>query len=172
MVYDHTRLNLILTNHHSPCHQCIMNNVEQRPRKLVVAGLIVDDESTHVLITQRRADQSFPLDWEFPGGKMESGESPQQALRRELSEEIAVTVEVGAIWDVLFHRHQGFDVVMLIYQCRICSGQPQRQQVNDLQWLTVAQLPTAGIMEADAALVDRLVVEGIPTWRSVIGPNH
>jgi 8-oxo-dGTP diphosphatase len=74
-----------------------------------------------VLITQRRADQALPLQWEFPGGKVESGEAPVTALARELAEEIGVTVEVGRIWDVLFHAYPAFDLVMLVYACRIVA---------------------------------------------------
>lgn len=141
-------------------------------RKLVVAGLILDHANNQVLLTQRRADQSFGLEWEFPGGKVEPGEAPTDALARELYEEIGVTVEVGGIWEVLFHRHAEFDLCMLIYQCRITGGQPQAVQVQALRWLRCSELPGVGIMAADAPLVDRLVHEGIPPWRSVIGPNH
>lgn len=141
-------------------------------RKLVVAGLIIDYANTQVLLTQRRADQSFGLEWEFPGGKVEPGEAPADALGRELQEEIGVAVEVGGIWDVLFHRHAEFDLCMLVYQCKIVAGLPQPLQVQDLRWLRCSELADVGIMAADAPLVDRLVREGIPTWRSVIGPNH
>ncbi|MBP9087349.1 MAG: (deoxy)nucleoside triphosphate pyrophosphohydrolase [Kofleriaceae bacterium] len=141
-------------------------------RKLVVAGLIVEQSSGLVLLTQRRADQSFGLEWEFPGGKVEPGEAPADALVRELQEEIGVTVEVGGIWEVLFHRHAEFDLCMLIYQCRIEHGVPRAVQVHAWSWLPCAKLPAVGIMAADQPLVDRLVREGIPPWRSVIGPNR
>ncbi len=141
-------------------------------RKLVVAGLIVDDSNDQLLLTQRRADQSFGLAWEFPGGKVEPGEAPTEALVRELHEELGVTVEVGGIWEVLFHRHDDFDLCMLIYQCRIVHGSPQAVQVQALRWLACRDLPAIGIMPADQPLVDRLQREGIPTWRSVIGSNH
>ncbi len=141
-------------------------------RKLVVAGLIVDQSSDVILVTQRRADQSFGLEWEFPGGKVEPGEAPTDALRRELQEEIGVDVEVGGLWEVLFHRHADFDLCMLIYQCRVVAGMPSPVQVHALRWLQCKDLPALGIMVADQPLVDRLVREGIPPWRSVIGSNH
>ena len=70
-----------------------------RERKLVVAGLIIGDDG-RVLITQRRADQSLPLQWEFPGGKVEPGESVVQALRRELNEELGITIGAAQPWQV------------------------------------------------------------------------
>lgn len=132
----------------------------QRDRKLVVAGLIVRDGV--ILITQRRADQALPLQWEFPGGKVEPGEAPAAALARELREEIGVTAEVGRIWDVLFHPYEAFDLVMLVYACRIVEGEPRAVEVADLAWVNAPELPRWDILPADRPLVDRLVSEGPP----------
>jgi 8-oxo-dGTP diphosphatase len=132
-----------------------------RKRTLVVAGLMARADGC-VLITQRRADQALPLQWEFPGGKVEPGEAPVAALVRELSEEIGVTVEVGQVWEVLFHAYPAFDLVMLVYACRIASGTPRAVEVADVQWVPCAQLPAWDILPADRPLVDRLVSEGPP----------
>jgi 8-oxo-dGTP diphosphatase len=137
---------------------------EPRARKLVVAGLIVGDDR-RVLITQRRADQSLPLQWEFPGGKVEPGEAPTAALARELTEELGVTVLVGQIWDVLFHAYPAFDLVMLVYVCRLApdSSAPSAVEVADLAWVASGDLPGAwDILPADRPLVDRLAREGPP----------
>ena len=131
-----------------------------RDRKLVVAGLIVRDGL--VLITQRRADQALPLQWEFPGGKVEPGEAPTAALARELREEIGVAVDVGRVWDVLFHAYDAFDLVMLVYACRVVDGEPRAVEVADLSWVPPAELPGWDILPADRPLVDRLVSEGPP----------
>ena len=133
-----------------------------RKRTLVVAGVMARDGQ--VLITQRRADQALPLQWEFPGGKVEPGEAPAAALGRELAEEIGVTVEVGRIWDVLFHAYPEFDLVMLVYACRLAAGEvPRAIEVADLAWVTARELPGAwDILPADRPLVARLVEEGPP----------
>ncbi|HEX3766538.1 MAG TPA: (deoxy)nucleoside triphosphate pyrophosphohydrolase [Kofleriaceae bacterium] len=144
-----------------------------RRRTLVVAGLIVGDDG-RILITQRRPDQALGGKWEFPGGKVEPGEAPVAALVRELAEEIGVTVAVGRIWDVLFHAYPEFDLVMLVYVCRIITGQggssgegpgagaPRAVEVADLAWVAPHDLAAWDILPADRPLVERLGVEGVP----------
>jgi 8-oxo-dGTP diphosphatase len=134
---------------------------EPRARKLVVAGLVIGDDQ-RVLITQRRADQAHPLQWEFPGGKVEPGEAPVAALVRELREELGVTVVVGRIWDVLFHPYPAFDLVMLVYGCRIVDGAPRAVEVADLAWVVAHDLARWDILPADRPLVERLGVERLP----------
>ena len=136
---------------------------EPRARKLVVAGLIIGDDN-RILITQRRADQMLPLQWEFPGGKVEPGEAPIAALERELREELGVVAIVGRIWDVLFHAYPAFDLVMLVYACRLAPGsEPRTVEVADLAWVRSDELPGAwDILPADRPLVVRLAAEGPP----------
>jgi len=130
-----------------------------RGRKLVVAAVIANARS-EVLITQRRADQALPLAWEFPGGKVEPGESPEVALRREIAEELGVDVEVGRIWDVMFHAYPDDDVYMLVYRCRIVGdAAPRPVEVKDLAWVAPADLGRYPILPADAPLVTRLCEE-------------
>jgi len=134
--------------------------VTDRRRTLVVAGLIVGDDG-RILITQRRPEQALGGKWEFPGGKVEPGEAPVAALARELREELGVAAEVGRIWDVLFHAYPEFDLVMLVYVCRI-NGAPRAIEVADLAWVAVRDLAAWDILPADRPLVERLRVEGVP----------
>jgi 8-oxo-dGTP diphosphatase len=133
-----------------------------RTRKLVVAGLVIGSDH-RVLITQRRADQELALQWEFPGGKLEPGEAPVAALVRELQEEIGVTVAVGRIWDVMFHAYPAFDLVMLVYACRIVEGTPRAVAVADLAWVAPGELAGWDILPADRPLVERLGRENLPS---------
>ena len=134
---------------------------EPRKRTLVVAGLVVRDGK--VLITQRTAAQALPLQWELPGGKVEPGEAPVAALVRELFEEIGITVEVGRVWDVLFHAYPAFDLVMIVYACRILDGEPRAIEVADLAWVPPGELPRWDVLPADRPLIERLATEGLPT---------
>jgi 8-oxo-dGTP diphosphatase len=136
-----------------------------RARKLVVAGLI--GRSGQVLLTQRRADQPHPLEWEFPGGKIEPGEAPEVALARELGEELGVEVAIGPIWDVLFHAYPDFDVLMLVYPCRLEGGDPRPLEVASFAWSAPEALGGHAILAADAPLVARLAREGLPPFLAV-----
>lgn len=135
------------------------------PRKLVVAGLIVDDDRGLILITQRPAGSALGGRWEFPGGKIEPGEAPAHALHRELTEELGASVDVGQIWDVLHHIYPTFELLMLVYRCRLRAGETARTvEVADLRWVPAAELPQHDILPADRPLVDRLVAEGPPLF--------
>jgi 8-oxo-dGTP diphosphatase len=130
-----------------------------RARKLVVAGLVRSDDGS-VLLSQRRADQAFALQWELPGGKMEPGESPEQALARELAEELDIHVSVERIWDVLFHAYPEFDLVMLVYGCRLPPGEvPRCREVEDFAWVPRGRLHEYDILPADRPLIERLATQ-------------
>ncbi len=143
---------------------------EGRSRKLVVAGLIVD--GPRVLLTRRRDDQAMGGFWEFPGGKIETAESPTDALVRELDEELGAAVEVGQIWDVLHHAYPGFDLLMLVYRCRLATGAVARAvEVADLVWCLPPELLAYDVLPADAPLVARLIAEGAPPFENRVTPR-
>ncbi len=141
--------------------------------KLVVAGLLGDGDG-QVLITRRRPDQPLPDQWELPGGKMEPGEAPDEALRRELLEELGARVEVGPIWDVLYHRYPDQPVLMLVFACRLLPGEtPRCVEVAALDWVAPAQVLVGGtydLLAADRPLLERLGREGPPSFCTVAAP--
>jgi 8-oxo-dGTP diphosphatase len=126
-------------------------------RKLVVAAL-VRDGAGRVLLTQRRADQPMPLKWELPGGKVEEGEAPVDALAREVVEELGCSAEVGRIDDVVFHRYPDFDLLMLVYACRLL-GAPRAVEVADIAWVLPSELERYDVLPADLPLVERIARE-------------
>lgn len=134
-----------------------MASREMRARKLVVAALCRDGED-RVLLTQRRADQPMPLLWELPGGKVEPGEAPVDALARELAEELGCGARVGRIDDVVFHAYADFDLYMLVYACALV-GTPRPLEVAQLAWVPPAELLRYPVLPADVALVERLARE-------------
>ena len=125
-----------------------------RSRKLVVAALI-EDALGRTLLSRRRDDQPMGGLWEFPGGKVEPGESPVEALGREIVEELGVPCEVGAIFDVVFHRYPTFDLLMLVYNC-VLHGEPRAVEVAEVAWVERERLGDYEVLPADVPLVARL----------------
>lgn len=125
----------------------------RRRPKLVVAALC--RRRHRVLLSRRRADQPLPLLWELPGGKVEPGEAPAEALRREIAEELGVDAKVGRPVDVIFHRYPDFDLIMIVYRCRLL-GEPKAVQVADVRWVEPGALGGYNCPPADEALMRRL----------------
>jgi 8-oxo-dGTP diphosphatase len=131
-----------------------------RQRKLVVAALIQKDGGRGpILMSRRRADQALPLLWEFPGGKVEPGEAPEQALAREVREELGCGVAVGRIHDVVFHAYPDYDVYLLVYPCTIVEGIPSAVDVAEIAWVEPGRLPELDLLPADYPLARRLAAE-------------
>jgi 8-oxo-dGTP diphosphatase len=128
-------------------------------RTLVVAALI--EQGGRILLSRRRPDQSLPDCWEFPGGKVEPGESPDAALVREIEEELGCTVAVGAIFEVVFHAYPHFDLYMLVYRCHITAGTPSARQVAAVDWFAAREIPALQLPPADYPLARRLAREAI-----------
>jgi len=126
----------------------------ERPTHIVAAALI--ERQGRFLIARRLATDPFPGLWEFPGGKLEAGESPQQALQRECREELGIEVEVGRIREVLFHRYEPFSVLLLFYDCAIVAGEPQALGCERLEWATPDSLDDYPFLPADQPLIQRL----------------
>ena len=122
----------------------------------VTAGILTDGE--RMLVCQRRARGRFPLKWEFPGGKVEDGESPEACLRRELREELAIEAEMGAEIYRTEHRYpNGFAVRLLFFQVSRYGGTPTIRAFERIEWVRRADLPAYDFLEADRELVDRIV---------------
>jgi len=123
--------------------------------KQVVAALIVQDEK--LLVCQRTRHQSMPLKWEFPGGKIEVGEQPRDALRRELEEELGIDAQIGD--EVARIRHEypnGGMVDLRFYLVKEYGGEIENRIFRDIQWARRDELPGFDFLEADLTLVQDL----------------
>lgn len=130
---------------------------EPTRRTIRVVAALLQREDGKVLITQRRAKAFMPLKWEFPGGKVEPGETDQQALARELKEELDIQVEVGDHFMGLKHAYPDFEVDFQVYSCTIISGDLRKIAVNDYRWVTVSELETFEFPPADQPTVEQLL---------------
>lgn len=120
--------------------------------RFVAAGLIVRDGE--ILIGQRRADQPMASLWEFPGGKIEPGESAQQALVRELSEELGISAEVGpAITRIRHHYRRGGAVDLQFFAVREFTGEIDNQIYQQVRWVKLAELTDYEFLAADRGLI-------------------
>ncbi|HMK21048.1 MAG TPA: (deoxy)nucleoside triphosphate pyrophosphohydrolase [Terriglobales bacterium] len=123
--------------------------------KHVVAALIVRDG--RILVCQRTRHQTMPLKWEFPGGKIEEGEQPRNALQRELEEELGVNAIIGDEVARLRHEYRrGNAVELRFFVVREYAGELENRIFRDMQWAYPAQLPSYDFLEADLKLVSDL----------------
>ena len=127
------------------------------PSLVVGAAIIVRGR---LLAAQRAEPPDLAGGWEFPGGKVEPGESPVAALEREVREELGCEVEVGRIFEVVFHVYEEFDLYMLVYAVAITRGAPRAVEVAEIAWVEAARLPELDLLPADFPLARALAAGG------------
>ena len=126
---------------------------------LVVAAALVNSKN-EVLLAQCPEDKRLAGKWEFPGGKLEEGESPEDALVRELNEELGIKVATADLEPFWFLSHPypeySFHLLMPVYLCRKWQGEPQALEHAAIVWKSPALMHQLPMIEADAVLVERL----------------
>ena len=142
------------------------NRQNGKPLRLVVAALILRQPNsdtggdTEVLVCQRRADQPMGLKWEFPGGKIEPGETAEQALKRELDEELGIEAEIGPRVAQLRHRYRnGGAIDLQFFAVRSFSGEIANRIFNEIRWSSLQELPNFDFLAADLGII-RDLAEG------------
>ena len=126
-----------------------------RPPLLVSAGIIYRDD--RVLVGQRRKGDRHSLKWEFPGGKVEHGESPQQALVRELWEELHIRATVGGELARYQHTYSsGSRVHLIFFAVPEFSGEPDGRVFEQISWIVLRELPALDFLEGDLDFIRRL----------------
>ena len=113
----------------------------------VVAALIWDDDK--FMICQRPANKARALLWEFVGGKVESGETKEQALIRECREELNILLSVGDVFMDVVHQYPDLTVHLTLFNATIAEGEPQKLEHNDIQWITPSKIPNYDFCPAD-----------------------
>lgn len=123
--------------------------------RIVVAAAVIEREGK-ILLTRRMKGAHLAGMWEFPGGKLEPGEGPEEALVRECQEECGIEVAVQSILEVTFHRYPEKDVLLLFYRCQLIAGEVQHIGVADHAWCSPGELARYELPPADVEVVRRL----------------
>lgn len=121
---------------------------------LVTAAVVFAGEN--VLITRRPDNKRHAGMWEFPGGKVDPGESPAEALRREIREELDAEIEVDGIFEVVYYRYDWGPVLILAYSCRLLTNTLHNIGVAEHRWVHPRDFANFPILPADRPILDRL----------------
>ncbi len=127
----------------------------------VVTALIIKDNK--VLMCQRRADKSYPLHWEFPGGKVESGETLLQALQRELQEELVISISEAGQWfeDTMTYSN-GLTYHVTFFHVGVFQGDLVNTEFNEIGWFTAAELDFIQQLSGNLNILEKIAEEGLP----------
>ena len=122
----------------------------------VVAALIWDNDK--FMICQRPENKSRALLWEFVGGKVEPGETKEQALIRECKEELDITLSVGEIFMDVIHQYPDINVHLTLFNATISEGVPKKLEHNDIKWITVSEINNYEFCPADKEILEKLLI--------------
>lgn len=145
---------LCLAENSRPFYNETYRKGEMKRMTEVVAALIWDNNK--FMACQRPAHKARGLLWEFVGGKVEPGETKQQALIRECREELAVTLEVGDEFMDVTHEYPDLTVHLTLFHAAIREGVPQKLEHNDIRWITVDEIDRYEFCPADEVILERL----------------
>ena len=120
----------------------------------VVAALIWKGDQ--FMICQRPAHKARGLLWEFVGGKVEPGETKEQALIRECQEELGVLLSVGDVFEAVVHEYPDLTVHLTLFNATIAKGEPARLEHNDIRWITPSEIPSYTFCPADEEILERI----------------
>lgn len=124
----------------------------------VVAAVIraVNKENKPIIFATQRGYGEFKGGWEFPGGKIESGETPQQALKREIMEELDTEIAVGELIDTIEYDYPNFHLSMDCFWCEVIHGELILKEAEDAKWLTKEHLADVEWLPADVTLIEKI----------------
>jgi 8-oxo-dGTP diphosphatase len=126
------------------------------PRTIRVVAAVIEHGGRY-LITQRRPSAVLPLLWEFPGGRVEDGESDAEALEREVGFRLGVAVHAGKLMSFVSHPYERYVVELYLYEGRLVEGEPSAVNVHDFRWVASDNFDSYSFTPADEASMTKLL---------------
>lgn len=120
----------------------------------VIAALI--EQGGKILIAQRNGEGNQALKWEFPGGKIDPGETPEECLVRELKEELNLDIRVGELFETINYDYPTWTIQLLVYRAEIIGGELQLHVHKDVRWVSPSEIASYEFCPADVALVEKI----------------
>jgi 8-oxo-dGTP diphosphatase len=127
-----------------------------QPRTIRVVAAVLESEGRY-LITQRRATAVLPLMWEFPGGRVEEGETDAHALKREVRHRLGAEIDVGKLISFVSHPYEHYVVDLFLYECTLLGETLEARNVNAFKWVTSAEFDQYPFTPADEASMNKLL---------------
>jgi 8-oxo-dGTP diphosphatase len=128
-------------------------------KSINVVGAIIENDDQEILCALRSTAMNLPNLWEFPGGKIDDGESQSDALKREINEELLCDIEVLNLFDDVTHEYEKFIVRLITYKCKLNAGIPTPTEHAKLVWLKRENLGSLVWAPADIPTVNKLITE-------------
>ena len=136
------------------------------PHKHIGVAVIWNDRRDRILVDRRPPEGLLGGLWEFPGGKIEAGETPEACVKREILEELAIEIEVGQHLITVDHAYSHFKVSLHVYYCTHLSGEPQPIACDEIRWVTVAELSELPFPAANVKIIDAIVADSANSGKS------
>ncbi|MBD2679595.1 MULTISPECIES: 8-oxo-dGTP diphosphatase MutT [Nostoc] len=129
------------------------------PHKIIGVAVIWNDQK-QILIDRRRPQGAMGGLWEFPGGKIELGETIQECIQREIYEELGIAIEVGEHLITVDHTYTDLHVTLTVHHCRHVAGVPQPLECDEIRWVSLEELEKFSFPKANIQIIDALKVSG------------
>ena len=141
---------------------------EKKIVKVVAALILAERDGEKKLFATQRGYGEFKDGWEFPGGKVEPGETPKEAIIREIREELSTEIRVDSFFDTIEYDYPKFHLSMDCFLCSIVSGEPELKEHEAARWLTREELDSVDWLPADETIITKLTHDS----RSVLFDTH
>lgn len=125
------------------------------PPKSIGVAVIWNDQS-QILIDRRRPEGLLGGLWEFPGGKIEPGETVEECIKREIREELEIEIELGSHLITIYHAYSHFSVILNVYHCRHLTGVPRPIECDEVRWVTLDELDQFTFPQGNLQIIDAL----------------